>query len=77
MNTASSPHTSGTVDATTYPLANLNLSVYAPNGTLVGSSTVTNGNFEVVQFVPTVSGTYTIKITGTSSDKEYVGIAVW
>ena len=77
MNTASSPYTSGTVDATTYPLADLNLSVYAPGGALVGFSALENSNFEVVQFVPTVSGTYTIKITGTSSDKKYVGIAVW
>lgn len=59
---------------------NLNLTVLNPSGVSVGSSTTTYGNFEIVQFHPTVSGTYTIRITksGTNnSTQEHVGIAVW
>jgi hypothetical protein len=58
-------------------MANLNLYVYDPNGTLVGSSTTSMGNFEIVQFIPTVSGNYRIEITGSSEEKEYIGIALW
>lgn len=61
-----------------YPLTNLNLTVYDPNNNVVGTSTLTKSNFEIVQFVPTVSGTYRIRITqGGCTDKEHVGIAVW
>ncbi len=63
--------------ASGYNLANLELYIYDPNGNLVGSSSVPYGNFEIVQFAPTISGNYTIKIIGTSQEKERVGIAVW
>ncbi len=69
-------HSTNTI--TESPLANLDLYVYGPDGNLLGSSTTTKGNFEIVQFVPTVTGTYRIQIRCTNSDlKEYVGIAVW
>ena len=70
-----SDHTSGMV--TTSPVANLNLYVYDPNGDLVDESELTYANFEIVQFVPQLTGTYTIEITGTSTEKEYIGIALW
>lgn len=70
-----SDHTSGMV--TTTPVANLNLYVYDPNGDLVDESELTYANFEIVQFVPQLTGTYTIEITGTSTEKEYIGIALW
>lgn len=60
--------------------SNLNLKVYAPDGTQVGSSTTTKSNYEIVQFDPDQTGYYRIVISksGTnSSTKEFVGIAVW
>ena len=75
---SSSTHTSGNVSQTTF--TDLDLFVYAPNGNLVGSSTTSYSNFEIVQFTPSQTGTYTIKITRTGSStstKEHVGIAVW
>ncbi len=70
-------HTSNSVSLTT--CSNLNLYVYGPSGNLVGSSATLLSNYEIVQFVPTVSGTYTIKIEdlGSYSGSDYVGIAVW
>lgn len=62
------------------PFSNLNLKVYAPDGTLMGSSTTLYSNYEIVQFDPTQTGYYRIVISksGTnSSTKEFVGIAVW
>ena len=72
-------HTPGTVNQISF--TDLDLRVYDPNGNQIGNSSVTtNSNFEIVQFVPTLSGQYKIEIkrVGTStSDKEIVGIAVW
>jgi hypothetical protein len=65
------------VDVTTYPIADLNLEVFDPNGVSLGTSALEKGNFEIVQFFPETSGNYTIKITGSSSEKEYIGIALW
>ena len=49
------------------------------NGTSVGSCKTLRSNYEVVQFVPTVGGTYTIKITlsNSTNTSENVGIALW
>ncbi len=63
-----------------HPLTNLNLKVYAPDGSLVASSTTTYSNYEIVQFTPAQTGTYTIKIlkaTSGTTIEEVVGIAVW
>ena len=75
---STSSHTPGTVSQTTF--TDLDLYVYAPNGSLVGSSSTTYSNYEIVQFQPSQTGTYTIKITrngSSTSTKEHVGIAVW
>lgn len=75
---AATDHTTGTVAQESIP--DLDLKVYAPDGTLVGSSTTTHSNFEIVQFNTPATGTYSIQITkhGTGSTlRENVGIAVW
>ncbi len=75
-NSVTSDHVS-TVNAL---FSNLDLRVYDPSNTLVGSSTTYYNNVEIVQFVPETTGTYTIKISkaeSNSSTKEHVGIAVW
>lgn len=75
---AATDHTTGNVAQESIP--DLDLKVYAPDGTLVGSSTTTHSNFEIVQFNTPATGTYSIQITkhGTgSSARENVGIAVW
>lgn len=75
---AATDHTTGTVAQESIP--DLDLKVYAPDGTLVGSSTTTHSNFEIVQFTTPATGTYSIQITkhGTGSTlRENVGIAVW
>ena len=53
--------------------------VYNQYGTLVASSSTIHSNFEIVQFVPTVSGTYTIQIqdSGGRTGSDYIGIAMW
>lgn len=58
----------------------LDLRVYDPYGNFVASSTTVSSNFEIVEFDPTVSGQYSIRISrvGTStSTREHVGIAIW
>lgn len=59
------------------PLTNLDLYVYGPDGNLIGSSTLPYNNYEIVQFVPEETGTYTIVITGFGNKKEHIGIALW
>jgi subtilisin family serine protease len=47
----------------TYPIGrNLNLGVYKPDGTLAGASTSVYNGVEVVEFDPTVTGTYLVRI---------------
>lgn len=75
---AATDHTTGTVAQESIP--NLDLKVFAPDGTLVGSSTTSYSNFEIVQFYTPTTGTYSIQIIkrGTGSTlRENVGIAVW
>ena len=62
-----------------YDLSNLNLQIIGPNGNVVASSTTSYSNFEIVQFVPTVTGNYTLKVirvSGTSA-LENIGLAVY
>lgn len=74
-NTATS-HTSGSVSQVA--MTDLDISVYDPNGNLIGSSTTSESNFEIVQFSPTISGSYRIRINAYGCDeKDHVGIAVW
>ena len=60
-------------------VSNLDLFIYGPDGKLVGSSETKYSNFEIVQFEPSASGEYKISITisGGSTVREYIGIAVW
>ncbi len=74
---------SGTNHATNSPtvgtMSNLDLKVLSPSNTIMAQSTTVHGNFEIVQFTPTYTGTYTIKIEdmGGHQGKDYIGIAVW
>jgi len=45
----------------------LDILVYNPNGVLVGSSTSFNDSYESVEFIPTVRGTYVVKIQRTTN----------
>lgn len=58
---------------------NMELRVYDPNGNLVGSSIVNYGNVQIVQFSPTMTGTYTVKVKLNHSpmDKTYFSVAWW
>lgn len=60
-------------------IPNWDLEVFAPDGTCVGYSMINYSNFEIVQFVPPVSGNYKIVISRfpSSSGRSNVGIAVW
>ncbi len=59
--------------------SNLNLQVLGPNGNIVASSTTSYSNFEIVQFAPTITGNYTIKVSRASgtSTLENIGLAVY
>lgn len=56
---------------------NLNITVKNPNGTTVASSNTVSSNVEIVDFVPTMTGTYTVEITRADSASEaaYYGLA--
>lgn len=60
-------------------LSNLDLEIYDPSGNLVGYSNMDNGNVEIVEFDPTVTGWYTIKVIGTDlkTSKDFIYLAWW
>ena len=60
-------------------LSNLDLEIYDPNGNLVGYSRLENGNVELVEFDPTVTGWYTIKVVGATlrTEKDFIYLAWW
>lgn len=67
-------------NVTEIALPDWNLTVYGPDGSVVGTSSTLYSNFEIVQFIPPRSGTYQIKITRASSSdntQSYIGLAVW
>lgn len=70
-------HNTGTVYYGNPPLTNLDIYIYDGDGNLVASSCTLYSNFEIAQFYPNDPGVYTVRITGTSSIKEYIGIALW
>jgi hypothetical protein len=75
---SSSDHT--VLNVTQIGFSNLNVTVYAPDGTVMGTSATAYSNYEIVQFEPTQTGTYRIvisKANTNASTKEFVGIAVW
>jgi hypothetical protein len=62
------------------PLADYDLLVEDPNGGSVGNASISfNNNVEIVEFDPTISGTYTIRVTyvGGDSAKETIALAWW
>ena len=62
----------------TQPTTDLDLTVRRPGGTSVGSSVSFDNNYEIVQFVAPVSGTYSVRITNRrpSVGTEHIGLAV-
>ena len=59
------------------PLSNLDLYVYDPNGNLICSSILQHNNYEIVQFIPKITGNYTIVVAGLGGELEHIGIALW
>lgn len=55
----------------------LNIQVKDPNGKIVGSSTTTNNNVEIVEFIPTTTGKYSVIVTRVDKSAEtvYYGLA--
>ena len=64
---------------TSQPSADLDLRILGPSGSVVASSTSLNNIFEIVDFTPTTTGTYTLQIHKfrCSSTPRYVGAAWW
>lgn len=58
-------------------LANLSLSIWDPNGNFVVLSAEANNNTEIVEFTPSMTGTYKIAVTtaNTSNQKTYYALA--
>lgn len=61
------------------PLTDLDLVVKDPNGNIVAASAMFYNNVEVVEFDPTISGTYTIEVIRytNSTSYEWIGLAWW
>lgn len=76
-STVSGTHSSNY--ATGYVIADLDLIVYDPNGWEVAGSFSSVNNTEVVEFEPTMTGTYQILVTvsATSPKSIYYGLAWW
>lgn len=70
-------HSTNELGSNNLPLPNLDLYVYDSDGNLITSSTTLYSNFEIVLFVPTSPGIYTVHITGSTEALEYVGLAMW
>lgn len=75
---ATNDHSNETV--ITYAIPNLDLAVCTPNSSVANySSTTTQSNVEIVEFIPQVAGTYIIRIytiSGTAAGKNiYFGVA--
>lgn len=61
-------------------IADWDLAVRAPDGSYIATSMTYDNNYEIVQFVPPVSGNYTIELTRVTSpynESSYLGFAVW
>lgn len=60
-------------------LADLDLYVYDSNGNIVESALSSTNNVEIVQFTPSVTGQYMIKVRqySNSDQKVYFGLAWW
>ena len=66
-----------TTTINSYSLADLVLAIYDPNGNFVVSSNEIYTNTEIVEFVPTIAGNYTIKVINytPSEYNAYFGVA--
>ena len=62
---------------TTGSKLDLNIQVKDPSGRVVGSSTTKNNNVEIVDFVPTTTGKYSVVVSraDTSAETVYYGLA--
>lgn len=65
---------------TTTPLeADIDLSVFDPDGSWVTSSASTSNSFEIIEFTPSKTGLYEFRISASSfnGSMEYIGFAFW
>ncbi|MDE5884208.1 MAG: S8 family serine peptidase [Oscillospiraceae bacterium] len=63
MNSTSTIYNDENINAIrTSSLPNLNLVIYAPDGTLIRSSSSTNNSVEIAEFTAPTAGTYTIRV---------------
>lgn len=71
-------HKSPGGDTLTGPTTDLDLSVFAPGGAVVGGSSSFDNTFEITQFTAPATGTYTARITNfrSSPGSEFIGLAV-
>jgi hypothetical protein len=62
----------------TQPTTDLDLTIQHPNGIAVARSESFDNNYEIVEFIAPVTGTYTANISNyrPSSGNEYIGLAV-
>jgi hypothetical protein len=63
----------------TQPAADLDLDILDPNGNFVLTSNSYDNTYEIVDFVPSLSGTYSARVTNQRCDKspKYIGVAWW
>jgi len=61
------------------PMSDWDLEIYDPNGELISYSRARNGNVEIAEFDPNLTGNYTVKIikVGGTAPKEFVYLAWW
>jgi subtilisin family serine protease len=71
-------HKSPGGDTLTRPTTDLDLQVRNPAGTVIASSTSFDNSYEIVEFIASVTGTYTARITNSraSTGAEFIGLAV-
>lgn len=77
-STPSAPGT-GTAPTSDPLLADLELAVYAPNGTVVATSYSKDNSFEIVEFTAPATGTYIARVFARSfqGSSEYLAFAWW
>jgi hypothetical protein len=78
-STPSQPVTAGTTPASDPLNADLDLTVYSPNITVVASSNSHDNSYEIVEFTAATTGVYTARISAPRFDgaSEYLGFAWW
>jgi hypothetical protein len=78
-NSTTNTATSTTPPTTDVLNADLDLHVYAPNGSYVTSSSSYDNSYEIVEFTASSTGTYTAQVNAYRFDGnyEYLGFAAW